>query len=102
MAILEMRLLPDPILRKQAQKVAKVTPQLKVLVDDMVETMRDQRGVGLAANQVGSLQKVAVIETPEMEEPLVLINPEVMKTEGARQVEEGVLEVSVGRLNQDS
>ena len=93
MAILEMRLLPDPILRKQAQKVAKVTPQLKVLVDDMVETMRDQRGVGLAANQVGSLQKVAVIETPEMEEPLVLINPEVMKTEGERQVEEGCLSV---------
>ena len=64
MAILEMRLLPDPILRKQATKVAKVTPQLKTLVGDMVETMRDQRGVGLAANQVGSLQKVAVIETP--------------------------------------
>ena len=93
MAILEMRLLPDPILRKQAKKVAKVTPQIKVLVDDMVETMRDQRGVGLAANQVGSLQKVAVIETPEMEEPLVLINPEVMKTEGERQVEEGCLSV---------
>ena len=93
MAILEMRLLPDPILRKQAKKVAKVTPQLKVLVDDMVETMRDQHGVGLAANQVGSLQKVAVIETPEMEKPLVLINPEVMKTEGERQVEEGCLSV---------
>ena len=89
MAILEMRFLPDPILRKQAQKVGKVTPKLKMLVDDMVETMRDQRGVGLAANQVGSLQKVAVIETPEMEEPLVLINPEIMKKEGERQVEEG-------------
>ena len=93
MAILEMRLLPDPILRKQAKKVAKVTPQLKTLVENMVETMRDQRGVGLAANQVGSLQKVAVIETPDMEDPLVLINPEVMKTEGERQVEEGCLSV---------
>ncbi|GIS96024.1 MAG: hypothetical protein CM1200mP22_32610 [Dehalococcoidia bacterium] len=58
----------------------------------MVETMRDQRGVGLAANQVGPLfQKVAVIETPDMGEPLVLINPEVMKAEGERQVEEGCL-----------
>ena len=93
MAILEMRLLPDPILRKQAKKVSKVTTQLKTLVDDMVETMRDQRGVGLAANQVGSLQKVAVIETPDMGEPLVLINPEVMKAEGERQVEEGCLSV---------
>jgi len=81
-AILEMRLLPDPILRKQAKKVAKVTPQLKKLVENMVESMRDHRGVGLAANQVGSLQKVAVIETPEMEEPMVLINPEIMKVEG--------------------
>lgn len=93
MAIMEMRLLPDPILRKKAIKVAKVTLQLKKLVENMVETMRDQRGVGLAANQVGSLQKVAVIETPEMEEPLVLINPEVMKTDGERQVEEGCLSV---------
>ena len=93
MAILDMRLLPDPILRKQAKKVAKVTPQLRRLVENMVETMRDQRGVGLAANQVGSLQKVAVIETPEMEEPMVLINPEIMKAEGERQVEEGCLSV---------
>ncbi len=93
MPILDMRLLPDPILRKQAKKVAKVTPQLRKLVENMVETMRDQRGVGLAANQVGSLQKVAVIETPEMEEPMVLINPEIMKAEGERQVEEGCLSV---------
>jgi peptide deformylase len=88
-----MRLLPDPILRKKAIKVAKVTPQIEKLVENMVETMRDQRGVGLAANQVGVLQKIAVIETPEMEEPLVLINPEVMKTDGERQVEEGCLSV---------
>ena len=93
MAILNMRLLPDPILRKQAKKVAKVTPQLKKLVDNMVDTMHDQRGVGLAANQVGSLQKVAVIQTPDMEEPMVLINPEIMKTEGERQVEEGCLSI---------
>ena len=93
MAILNMRLLPDPILRKQAKKVVKVTPQLKKLVENMVETMRDQKGVGLAANQVGSLQKVAVIQTPDMEEPMVLINPEIMKKEGERQVEEGCLSV---------
>ena len=93
MAILKMRFLPDPILRKQAKKVAKVTPQLKKLIENMVETMHDQHGVGLAANQVGSLQKVAVIQTPDMEEPMVLINPEIMKAEGERQVEEGCLSV---------
>ncbi|HIN23648.1 MAG TPA: peptide deformylase [Dehalococcoidia bacterium] len=93
MAILEMRILPDPILRRKAIKIAKITPQLKKLVENMVETMRDQSGVGLAANQVGSLQKVAVIETPDMEEPMVLINPEIMKTEGERQVIEGCLSV---------
>ena len=93
LAILEMRILPDPILRRKAIKIAKITPQLKKLVENMVETMRDQSGVGLAANQVGSLQKVAVIETPDMEEPLVLINPEIMKTEGERQVIEGCLSV---------
>ena len=88
-----MRFLPDPSLREQAKKVAKVTPQLKKLIEDMVDTMHDQRGVGLAANQVGSLQKVAVIQTPDMEEPMVLINPHIMKTEGERQVEEGCLSV---------
>ena len=93
MALLSMRFLPDPILRRQARKIGKIPANMKKFTDDMVETMRDQRGVGLAANQVGSLQKVAVIETPEMEEPLVLINPEVMKTEGERQVEEGCLSV---------
>ena len=93
MAILNMRFLPDPILRKQAKKVAKVTPQIKKLVENMVETMQDQNGVGLAANQVGSLQKVAVIQTPDMEEPMVLINPEIMKTEGEREVTEGCLSV---------
>ncbi len=93
LAILEMRILPDPILRRKAIKIAKITPQLKKLVENMVETMRDQSGVGLAANQVGSLQKVAVIETPDMEEPMVLINPEIMKTEGERPVSEGCLSV---------
>ena len=93
LAILEMRILPDPILRRKAIKIAKITPQLKKLVENMVDTMRDQSGVGLAANQVGSLQKVAVIEIPDMEEPMVLINPEIMKTEGERQVIEGCLSV---------
>ena len=91
MAILNMRLVPDPILRKQASKIGKILPSLKKLAADMVETMNSHHGVGLAANQVGSLQKIAVIQTPEMEEPLVLVNPEITRREGEREVVEGCL-----------
>jgi peptide deformylase len=61
--------------------------------EDMVETMLAERGVGLAANQVGSLQKVAVIQLPDWEEPLVLINPEIVNREGEREEEEGCLSI---------
>ena len=86
-----MRLVPDPILRKQAIKIGKILPALKRLTSDMIETMHSLNGVGLAANQVGSLQKVAVIQTPDMEEPLVLVNPEITRREGEREVVEGCL-----------
>ncbi|HIN07037.1 MAG TPA: peptide deformylase, partial [Dehalococcoidia bacterium] len=75
MTVLKMRIVPDPILRQKAKKIGKIPANMKKLVSNMVETMNDEHGVGLAANQIGSLQKVAVIQTPEMEEPLVLINP---------------------------
>ena len=91
MAILNMRLVPDPILRKQAKKIGKIFPALKRFTADMVETMHSHNGVGLAANQVGSLQKVAVIQIPDMEEPLILVNPEVTRREGEREVVEGCL-----------
>lgn len=91
MAILNMRLVPDPILRKQAKKIGKILPALKRFTADMVETMHSHNGVGLAANQVGSLQKVAVIQIPDMEEPLILVNLEVTRREGEREVVEGCL-----------
>ena len=93
MTVLRMRILPEPVLRLQAKKVGKIPANMKKLVSDMIDTMYDQNGVGLAANQVSSLQKVAVIQTPEMEEPLVLINPEIVKHEGEREVEEGCLSI---------
>ena len=93
MTVLKMRLLPDPILRQKAKKVGKIPANMKKLVTNMLETMYDEHGVGLAANQIGSLQKVAVIQTPEMEEPLVLINPEIVKQEGEREIEEGCLSI---------
>jgi len=88
-----MRFLPEPILRAQAKKLGKIPANMKKLVADMIESMHHEQGVGLAANQIGSLQKVAVIQTPEMEEALVLINPEIVKQEGEREVEEGCLSI---------
>ncbi len=93
MTVLRMRFLPDPVLREQAKKVGKVPKYMKKFTDDMIETMHAEQGVGLAANQVGSLQKVAVIQLPEWEEAMVLINPEIVKQEGEREVEEGCLSV---------
>ena len=93
MAVLSLRILPDPILRQQAKKVGKIAPRMKKFTFDMIETMHAELGVGLAANQVGSLQKVAVIQLPDWEEPLVLINPEIVRQEGEREVEEGCLSI---------
>lgn len=93
MAVLRMRILPDPILRKQAKKIGKILPSLKKLTSNMIETMNEHRGVGIAANQVGSLQKVCIIHTPDMEEPLVLVNPEITNREGEREVVEGCLSI---------
>ena len=93
MAILNIRLAPDPILFRKARKVAKITDQHKKLAQDMVETMTEHSGVGLAANQVGVLERLCVVKTPEMEEAMVLVNPEIVKKEGQREVEEGCLSV---------
>jgi len=91
--VLRMRFLQDPVLRKQAKKIGKILPSLKRLTGNMIETMYEQKGVGIAANQVGSLQKVCIIQTPDMEEPMVLINPVITNREGEREVVEGCLSV---------
>ena len=93
MPVLRMRFVPDPILRRQAKKIGKVLPRMKKFAADMIEIMHAEMGVGLAANQVGSLQKVAVIQLPDWEEALVLINPEIVRREGEREVEEGCLSI---------
>ena len=94
MTVLRMRILPEPILGKKAKKIGKkILPNLKKLTGDMIETMHEHNGVGIAANQVGSLQKVCIIQTPEMEERMVLINPEVTNREGEREVVEGCLSI---------
>ena len=93
MALLRLRILPDPVLRQKAKKVRRIDASIHRLADDMIETMHYEGGVGLAANQVGVLQRVAVIQLAEEEESRVLINPEVVETEGKREIEEGCLSI---------
>ena len=92
MAILKIRTLPDPVLRQKAKRVTKIDASIQKLVDDMVDTMRAAPGVGLAAPQIGVSLRIAVIEIPG-EDVITLINPEVIKRQGERVLEEACLSV---------
>ncbi len=92
MALLEVRKLPDPVLRQHAKKVSSIDSSVQRLIDDMIETMRAANGLGLAAPQVGVSLRVVVIEIPD-EEVITLVNPEVIKRKGERLLEEGCLSV---------
>lgn len=91
MAIRNLRFEGDPILRKTSKEVKEITPKIVELVDDMLETMYESNGVGLAAPQVGILKRIVVIDVGEG--PIVLINPEIIKTEGSQTGDEGCLSV---------
>lgn len=93
MAVLPIIEFPDPVLRQRARKVRKIGDSIRVLADDMVDTMRHAGGVGLAANQIGVLKRVIVVQLPEDEEAQVYINPEIVQREGERRVEEGCLSI---------
>ena len=92
MAVLKIRTNPDPVLRRKARRIAVIDDSIRKLIDDMVETMQESYGVGLAANQVGVPLRVVVIQVPE-EEVLVLVNPVIVETKGERMVIEGCLSV---------
>jgi peptide deformylase len=91
-AILQIRKNPDKVLRKKAKKVAIIDDSVQRLIDDMIETLEDASGVGLAANQVGVPIRLVVIQMPE-EEVIVLINPEIVEKKGERKVIEGCLSI---------
>ena len=93
MALLTLRIAPDRLLQVKAKKILTIDASIQRLADDMVETMYHENGVGLAANQVGVLQRICVIQMPEDEEPRILINPEIVETQGQREVDEGCLSV---------
>ena len=90
MAVRVMRHLPDPVLRQKAKRVPHIDSSIQQLVDDMIDTMHQANGVGLAAPQVGMSLRVAVIQMPDGE-PFVLINPKMVKRTGEREVTEGCL-----------
>lgn len=91
MAIRQLRYEDDPILRKKSRKVDVIDEKIKTLVQDMLETMYKEEGVGLAAPQVGILKRVVVIDIGEG--PLTLINPEITEKEGKNIDLEGCLSI---------
>lgn len=94
MALLTILHFPDPRLRKKAVPISKVTDDIRQLAADMLETMYDAPGIGLAATQVNVQQRILVIDISENKnDPLVLINPEILQKHGEREFEEGCLSV---------
>jgi peptide deformylase len=94
MAIRNIRIIGDTVLNKQSKEVKEMTPKIKTLIEDMLDTMYDAQGVGLAAPQVGILKRIVVIDvSPEGDSPIVLINPVILETSGEQTGEEGCLSV---------
>ena len=97
MALRTIRIMGDEVLTKVCREVKKVTPRISELIDDMLETMYDACGVGLAAPQVGVLRRIVVIDVGEG--PIVMINPEILETSGSQTGDEGCLSLP-GRAGQ--
>lgn len=91
MAIRNVRLEGDPILRKKSKEVKEITPKIRVLIDDMLETMYEKDGVGLAAPQVGILKRIVVIDVGDG--PIVMVNPRIVREEGTQTGDEGRISV---------
>ena len=94
MAILNILHFPDPRLRNKALPVEKGDDEIRQLAHDMLETMYEAPGIGLAATQVNVPKRVIVIDiSDDKSEPLILVNPELLETEGEREFQEGCLSV---------
>ena len=92
MAIIPIRIVPEPVLRQKSKRVKAIDGSVQRLVDNMIETMHSASGVGLAAPQLGVPLRVIVIGLPG-EENIVLINPEIVRRTGERWVTEGCLSI---------
>ncbi len=89
MALRTIRLQGDPVLSKKCRDIREVTPKIRQLIGDMIDTMYEANGVGLAGPQVGVLRRVVVIDIGEG--PVVMINPELLETSGEQTGDEGCL-----------
>ena len=94
MAIREIREIGEACLGKNCKEVKEMTDRIRILIGDMIDTMHEAEGVGLAAPQVGILRRVVVIDvSPEGDSPIVMINPEIIETSGEQTGQEGCLSV---------
>ena len=91
MAIREIRTMGDEVLAKVCKEVKMMTPRTAILIEDMLDTMYEAQGVGLAAPQVGVLRRIVVIDVGEG--PIILINPEILETSGEQTGDEGCVSV---------
>ncbi len=89
MALRTIRLQGDPVLNKVCKEIKEVTPRLLVLIEDMLETMYEANGVGLAAPQVGILKRLVVMDVGDG--PIIMINPVILETAGEQTADEGCL-----------
>ena len=93
MTVLDIRVLGDPVLRQETKPVSTVTPELQTLIDDMFATMHAAKGIGLAAPQVGRVERIAVVDVEGGKQPIVLVNPEIVSADGTARAEEGCLSI---------
>lgn len=93
MAIYPIRTFGDPVLRLETKPIVDITDSLRTLARDMIETMYDAPGVGLAANQIGVSKRFAVFDAQDDLGPRVMINPEIIETSGEVEMDEGCLSV---------
>jgi len=94
MAIRPILCFPDPRLRQKAVPITHITDNIQQLADDMLETMYNAPGIGLAANQINVQKRLVVLDVSEdKDQPMIFINPEIISVEGEREYEEGCLSV---------
>jgi peptide deformylase len=91
MALRNLRLEGDEILRKQSREIKNINERIKILADDMIETMKENDGIGLAAPQVGILKRIIVVDIGQG--PLVMVNPDILEKDGEQIINEGCLSV---------
>lgn len=94
MALRKVRVMGDEVLNQVCKEVKEITPRTQMLIEDMLDTMYESNGVGLAAPQVGVLKRIVVIDVSENgDEPILMINPKILETSGEQTGSEGCLSV---------